>query len=715
MDFVKWCMINGYGNVLNCFIGDFDEVDDLAENEQIISSQTDDFYDLIDTSKLKKWNNRKGNNNIIIKEKDKNGSILSYWFKCEKCNDIHKLTIKEAKSRIQNSNNHMFLCKRCQLFSNSKNQATLGNWLNNHKEIELVGKINGELNNIVKIDPNHISINSNIKVMVKHNERTYILEVKGLTKGNTINFFQSITFKDWCLIFYRYPFVSYLRYIENKEVKSRKDKNIHNVEVKCRYERYYTGKQVIEHYDYKNNSKAKSTKMGEGKADDKYFKINYSFYELSYSSTAEPGFVCDNYCKNGCKSNMFRSQIKNITNGIMWCDSDTNIDNCVKCGNEAEKIKKDSLLNKIDLNTFLRENCTKEEIEKILKEYDKKIKLYKYVNITSDSIEKLANEIIFSSTSAFKVIKGAYERNEKRLNPKRLEGLEETNIEEIRNEFIREIKEFLSTNEVLNRMRTLSLEGNIYIIIAKSENTSEYDFLIKLDKITIKALDEGILYGKPIVLKDGILGTEWEKLENVNKKIYPVTDDTTLEALLKGNITSLSFNNWNNLFNGLAGPFENIRFTTLELSDRIEKIKPGCFKDCEANKTYFPKHIRGQLKYKYTESKNDNGICKIEGTCNNNVASRRQPQMQGTNFIQYNDVLKMGEALRVYENRLTLYREGEGQGFKEYEYMNNFEYQKFYGDDPDDLILSLLLALNEKVIVSEVTDALIDIYNEMNK
>ena len=71
--------------------------------------------------------------------------------------------------------------------------------------------------------------------------------------------------------------------------------------------------------------------------------------------------------------------------------------------------------------------------------------------------------------------------------------------------------------------------------------------------------------------------------------------------------------------------------------------------------------------------------------------------------------------MRVYEDHLTLYRSGEaGQGFREYEYMNNFEYRKFYGDDPDDMIISILLAKYNVVTVSQVTDALIDIYNEMN-
>lgn len=716
MKFVEWCKSNGYENVLDCFIGDINDIDDLMKNEQIIFTQTNESYSLIDTSKLKMWKDRKIDS---ITEDDEGEVNKLYWFKCERCNDIHKLTLKEAKSRIQNATDKIFLCKRCQLFENSRSKTTLDSWLNQHKEIELVGRVGGGLMCVIKIKAECISSNSNIKVMIKYNERTSILEVKGLIKGNAINSFQSITFKDWCLIFYRYSFLSYLRYEEE----------INNVRKRYKYERYYTGKQVINHYDTENKTTAKSIKLGKDRENKDPYEVGIYFYNLPCSSTKEANFLCNNYCKNNLESKVFKAKIKNITDGVMWCDCDSIKKDCEQCSNDAKKIAEDALSNKIDLNNFLRENCTKEEIEVVLKELEQKNKIFKDINLTSTTIENLANEIISSNMEAFKVIKNAYKKNEKRLSPKSLENIEKVNIEKVRSEFIKELMELLDTNVELQRKLTLSEKTNkdneennenkedmIYIVVGKSVNTSEYDFLIRLDKITKAALNKGILYGRPIILKEDIPETEGERFKSVDNKIYPVIGNENLKVLLrKYTVTKITENNWNNLFNGFAGPFKNKRFTTLEIPDEVEKIKPGCFKDCNADQVTFPKHIKGQLKYKYEESKNDKGKCIISGTCNNDVASRKQPQTQGTNFIQYNDVFKMSEALRVYEDHLTLYRgEEAGHGFREYEYIDNFEYQKFYGDDPDDLVLSLLLALNEKVIVSEVTDALIDIYNEMN-
>lgn len=297
-------------------------------------------------------------------------------------------------------------------------------------------------------------------------------------------------------------------------------------------------------------------------------------------------------------------------------------------------------------------------------------------------------------------------------------------IAKIRNKIIHMIKQVISgkncndvliDNMIVKYARYLIMGVQCYFVIPRkslSRIRSCYDYIITLNKTTIGALNRGVLYGKPVTLN-----------ENYNLGIDLISESELNNIIDELNIKNIKYSYLSDVFNGIAkDSFVDQEFDQdFILSPIIQELETNAFKNCICKGRFeLPHNLLTQLAknrikslgktklvVNYTDSKK--GGVYINGNFGINYV-----KSQGLGFMQYNDVFKVGEALRVYEDRLTLYRAGEFGGFQEYEYIDGFEYQKFYGNNADNLVISLLLAQYNIVTISEVTDALIDIYNKMN-
>ena len=600
-------------------------------------------------------------------------------FKCEKCQQTATSTPKTIRDNIEKDNGKL-IYKNCHRNTKIiKGGKTVQDWLNQNENIEFIGEVIED--NINKeINPSTISINSNKKIAIRCKIHDYIQRSKVQNLCTDNNKLMDcckakFLFQDWCLLFYRYEFNA------NVEVKFKENGQEGSMfEVKS-----YTGKLANDILECEDKSSV--------------------LINSSKLSTFKCPLKGDDYKD-------FEAIISSVCRGKAWCRS-----LCDGC----DEITKNSALKTeriTDVNEFLKVYYTdeiKKEVAEIKKKNDEKLKLYKSLPNEGTSLENTINYILQIDRSLQDDIKNilvtSYDIGQEAKGIFIDEGIIKN-----RNRIIKILKQITSGNKSNNcYTRCVLLGQEVYFVLPCREINKirqTYDYIIPLNKTTINGLDRGILFGKPVKLKD-----------NVRSKMLVSKNqlDTIIDEL---NIKEINYKQLSNVFNGIStNSFVNQIFKQdFILPSTTQELEIGAFRNCICNGRFeAPTTILGQLTRGFsnlTKVKLCAGYFNRDKKEEFYVSGRfgiRVTKPARTNYIQYNDVFKIGEALRVYEDHLTLYRSGEaGQGFREYEYMNNFEYRKFYGDDPDDMIISILLAKYNVVTVAQVTVARIEIYNEMN-
>lgn len=695
--FIDWCLDEEHKeqkHVLDCFIGD---TDDLKPYESV-KQYNDIDYIIIDVHNLKTWEEKE--NNITDKLANiTTSSDKSFWFKCENCGVIYKKKIKEVKSCIEKGET---------LHCADNNKDTLYNFLHNGKndDIELIGLVynnarTGLKNRIIAINGKGISVTSDKKILLRRTTFNQVQEksisdvctqrvgtVKqmrenGLAKVENCSYV--FTLQDWCLLFYSYIF----------DLSSGLN---------------YSGKYVM--FKLSGNSKISLSK------------------DLNILGNNEK-------CKFKCSNNdiqKWESMLRKVAYGeTKWCNNTScSTNGCVR---EKEREKWSKYYS--SLEEFIKEyyDHNRKVVESALNNLEKN-KITKIETIAKTLDTKRLNENILLMLKNQKLLQDyvlrllqgrddenkdilIYIKKRKRIIDIILDidgdtKINNTKMEKIRKEYDEAEKKKVEMIRQWHE-RAQSLDQHLVMLLRDSWD-KYYDYIIELDNFTIKKAKNGILYGRPTHFKD----EEFEKYEDItyNWVAFKIIRKNELDSVLdkeryKDELKANRHEKLSPIFNGLLPEsIDNVRFGDIF---RIPKFITELTLDSIKNCTFDSLMFHPTVLEDFTKIYNNN---------NNNTFSRNPTIIRigkfniknkkiEKNYIQYNDVFKMGEALRVYEDHLTLYRGEVGQGLQEYEYMNNFEYHKFYMNS-DEMIITIHLAQLNIVSVSEVTDALIDIYNEMN-
>ena len=196
-----------------------------------------------------------------------------------------------------------------------------------------------------------------------------------------------------------------------------------------------------------------------------------------------------------------------------------------------------------------------------------------------------------------------------------------------------------------------------------------------------------ILSGRPIHL------TEEEKASLFNFKDLLGILGVYILLAVKGEVVGSGepkVSELHKLFNGLeSNGFKGLSYELLEMPDFISDLKEDSFLDCRCKKlilntSLIGKVVRAGLDIEEIELKKpasiwlDKYIDKSSG------------------YVEYRNLYRKGEHLRVYADKLTLYYHRE-----ERDYLNQFKYRKFYNDS-DELAKCLLLGWFNVVVLSDV-------------
>lgn len=215
-------------------------------------------------------------------------------------------------------------------------------------------------------------------------------------------------------------------------------------------------------------------------------------------------------------------------------------------------------------------------------------------------------------------------------------------------------------------------EDDIYFALDGKRIDSDFDY-----DITWFNDDKRILYGRPLET-DGRI----PKPEHLHKWINGVASDSFVGK------------EWR----------EEIR-----LPGFIKHLKVDSFRDCKCYKRLvIPTHLFPQLTGSGLEIMDG---CKVFLDRTGNLGINDFIKKKGIDWITYENVLKKGEHIRVYSDKLTILSNEEKN---EKKYVNNFYWKKFYNNS-DELIYCMLLTYYKIIIVSDVTLALIDIYDEIDE
>lgn len=207
-----------------------------------------------------------------------------------------------------------------------------------------------------------------------------------------------------------------------------------------------------------------------------------------------------------------------------------------------------------------------------------------------------------------------------------------------------------------------------------------------------------ILSGRPVHL------TAEEKANLANFKDLLGEPGAYISVAIKGDIIGFEqpkVSELHELFNCLeSNSFSDMTFEFLEMPDFISDLKENSFLDCKCNKLLLNTSLLGKV-VRAGLSIDEIDLKKPDSIRLDKYVDR------SSGYVEYRNLYKKGEHLRVYTNKLTLYSNRE-----EYSYVNQFKYRKFYNNS-DELAKSLLLGWFDIVVLSDVTLGLLDIYRKM--
>lgn len=254
-----------------------------------------------------------------------------------------------------------------------------------------------------------------------------------------------------------------------------------------------------------------------------------------------------------------------------------------------------------------------------------------------------------------------------------------------RKALIKDLRKLTSSTvyiEMLERSIGLN-EALLCIFIFKEYIGGEYDYInIRYDD------KKKILYGKPCIIKMN----KKQRGENLGL-LFTVGEP----ELKKVDISAQKLHEW---FDGLGdGCFINRSFKRLTIPTFIKDCEPDSFKGCVCEKNItIPTHLIYKLCRTNIKVGND---CKINlvGTGDYGVQFKTS-----TYPIVIPDLLKKGENLLVYKDKLEL----DGNLF-----IDGFRYKKFY-NNVNEFIICLLLAKYGVFCNSDVTAAVLDLYDDFH-
>lgn len=590
-----------------------------------------------------------------------------YWWQCSECGDYF-----EAKVRQIYKNNQEVKCRYCNGNKNKNvNGGTVDDWLKNHNDIEYIGAMIYWKSNehsfkdasgvfISQVNPKSIGEKRDKKVLIKCKKHNYYKSVRAIDLCKD-NFKMdccedTITIQDWCLLFWHHIFSTVY--------------NCHGLS--------YNGELA---YDYSNSPKK----------------------ELAYSVKRF------DYIHMKCKYREFSPIIRRMVQGNDWCDDDK----CKICEEKATKAACN------DGETILE--CMKESFPHIRMDVLESVKEYLTLqNKNSTNLNKLT-----------KTTK-KYHKFVCEIEAKENEDKDLDDVFKKRAHLYNKIKESYRIYEkgeyyVKYRERALTFDTPLEFLFLVPPNLSGYRDNItntsydKVYNIAYVMTVENAMNAKPsnLVGVPVLLNDEYTKIFNMEKDKTNTgrnRDDVAIiladelptmciqkDTLDLKNITQSKVF-FGNIFTGLgSGTFKGMTVNNCTLPSNIKYLESGCFSDClftgdfGCSDAVFAQLSKGGYKH------NPETQIRIHKKEKKKFSNK----INGENFTQYMDFFKAGEALRVYADRLTLVDE-KGH---ESEYINNYQWNKFY-DSMDGMTYLMLLSYYKVVTVSDVTGALVDIYNK---
>lgn len=208
-----------------------------------------------------------------------------------------------------------------------------------------------------------------------------------------------------------------------------------------------------------------------------------------------------------------------------------------------------------------------------------------------------------------------------------------------------------------------------------------------------------VLSGRPIHL------TEEEKATLGNFKDLLGEPGEYILVAIKGEVVGSGepkVSELHKLFNGLeSNSFSGLSFELFEMPDFISELKEDSFLNCKCKKLILNTSLIGKVVRAGLT------IDEIELKKPANIWLDKYVD-RSSGYVEYRNLYRKGEHLRVYTDKLTLYSNRQ-----ERVYLNQFKYRKFYNNS-DELAKCLLLGWFNVVVLSDVTLGLLDIYRRIS-
>lgn len=262
------------------------------------------------------------------------------------------------------------------------------------------------------------------------------------------------------------------------------------------------------------------------------------------------------------------------------------------------------------------------------------------------------------------------------------------------------------------------------ILISPDYIDSKYPYVVT--ERDLEMSNQDLLFGTPIRIKDEDVNNDAERtadnedVDNNDIKDLKAKFKKGVHFLPKSlseikNIENISHvliepSNLSLLFNGISeNAFDGKTLMAPSLPIGIKRIGRNAFTNCTINGRI---EVYDSILHDLVSSGIKSHKYRIKQGGDLGTVHRESDTI---GFIQYNDFFKIGEALRVYPNKLTLTREqwNTTPTARETEYINNFQFGTFYNSE-DEMATSLLLSWHNIITISDVTAGLIDIYEKLN-